>query len=86
MDIPSLDWPIASFPRYKYPLEENVEYNRKQDNDCLQEVAYLIDHYNNVKKRPVAGMVIEPVQSEGGDNFGSSYFFQNLQRIGKEVS
>ena len=86
MDIPSLDWPIASFPRYKYPLEENVEYNRKQDNDCLQEVAYLIDHYNNAKKRPVAGMVIEPVQSEGGDNFGSSYFFQNLQRIGKEVS
>ncbi len=85
LDIPSLDWPIASFPRYKYPLEENVAYNDKQDKDCLEEVSYLIDHFNNVKKRPVAGIVVEPVQAEGGDNFGSPFFFQNLQRIAKEV-
>ena len=66
-------------------MEENVAYNQKQDDDCLQEVAYLIDHFETNKKRPVAAIVAEPIQSEGGDNFGSPYFFQNLQRIAKEV-
>ena len=85
LDVPSFDWPIASFPRYKYPLEDNVEYNKKQDEDCLKEVKQLIDYYNNVKKKPVAGVVVEPVQAEGGDHHGSAYFFQNLQRIVREV-
>lgn len=84
LDIPAFDWPIASFPRYQYPLEDNLEYNKKQDEDCLREIEQLIDYYNNVKKRPVAGIVVEPVQSEGGDHHGSPYFFQQLQRIGKE--
>lgn len=83
LDIPTLDWPIASFPRYKYPLEENVEYNKKQDEDCLKEVEQLIDYYNTAKKKPVAGIVVEPVQSEGGDHHGSPYFFQQLQKIAK---
>ena len=86
LDIPSLDWPIASFPKYKYPLEDNVEYNKQQDESCLAEVRQLIDYYNNEKKRPVAGIVVEPVQAEGGDNHGSAYFFQNLQKIAKAVS
>lgn len=29
-------------------------------------------------------MVTEPIQSEGGDNLATPYFFQNLQRIAKE--
>ncbi len=84
MDIPTLDWPVASFPRYKYPLEENIEYNRKQDDDCLKDVEQLIDYYNNEKKKDVAGMVVEPIQAEGGDKHASPYFFQNLQRICKK--
>lgn len=84
LDVPTMDWPIADFPAYKYPYEDNLEYNQKQDEDCLKNVAELIDHYNNVVKKPVASLIIEPVQSEGGDNFATPYFFQNLQRICKE--
>jgi 4-aminobutyrate aminotransferase/(S)-3-amino-2-methylpropionate transaminase len=51
----------------------------------LKEVEELIDFYSNEKKKPVAGIVIEPIQSEGGDNHGSSFFFQNLQAIAKKV-
>jgi 4-aminobutyrate aminotransferase/(S)-3-amino-2-methylpropionate transaminase len=29
-------------------------------------------------------MIIEPIQAEGGDRYGTSYFFQNLQKIAKE--
>ena len=35
LDIPSLDWPIASFPRYKYPLEDHAAENQKEDSKCL---------------------------------------------------
>jgi len=83
-DVPTLDWPIADFPRYKYPYEDNLEYNKKQDEDCLKNVAELIDYYNESKKKPVAVMIVEPIQSEGGDNLATPYFFQNLQRIAKE--
>jgi hypothetical protein len=34
---------------------------------------------------PVAGIVSEPIQSEGGDNFASPAFFQGLQDIAIEV-
>ena len=85
LDVPTMDWPIADFPVYKYPLEENLEYNQKQDEDCLRSVIDAIDVYNNEKKKTVAAIVVEPIQSEGGDNLASSYFFQNLQKICKEV-
>lgn len=83
IDIPSFDWPIASFPQYKYPLEENVRENQAEDDRCLAEVEDLIVQYKN-KGIPVAGIVSEPIQSEGGDNEASPEFFQRLQRIAKK--
>lgn len=38
IDIPAFDWPIASFPEYKYPLEENVRENLQEDERCLAKV------------------------------------------------
>jgi 4-aminobutyrate aminotransferase/(S)-3-amino-2-methylpropionate transaminase len=29
LDIPAFDWPCAEIPSYKYPLEENLDYNKK---------------------------------------------------------
>jgi 4-aminobutyrate aminotransferase/(S)-3-amino-2-methylpropionate transaminase len=37
------------------------------------------------KGRPVAGIIVEPIQSEGGDIEASPYFFQELQHIAKKV-
>ncbi|XP_055329153.1 4-aminobutyrate aminotransferase, mitochondrial-like [Paramacrobiotus metropolitanus] len=82
-DVPSRDWPVASFPKYKYPLEQNVDYNAKEDLRCLQEVEELFKAYKN-KGRPVAGVVVEPIQAEGGDVHGSPNFFRELQRITKK--
>ena len=36
-------------------------------------------------RKTVAGVVIEPIQSEGGDHHASPEFFQALQRIAKKV-
>uniref|UniRef100_A0A6M2DCA7 (S)-3-amino-2-methylpropionate transaminase n=1 Tax=Xenopsylla cheopis TaxID=163159 RepID=A0A6M2DCA7_XENCH len=83
IDVPSFDWPIATFPIYKYPLEENQRENAEEDKRCLAEVEDLMVTY---KKRdiPVAGIVIEPIQSEGGDNEASPEFFRGLQKIAKK--
>ncbi|XP_020282456.1 4-aminobutyrate aminotransferase, mitochondrial [Pseudomyrmex gracilis] len=81
LDIPAFDWPIATFPQYKYPLEENKRENQQEDKRCLAEVEELFEKYEKEKQVPVAGVIIEPIQSEGGDNHASPEFFQELQRI-----
>ncbi|CAD7006097.1 4-aminobutyrate aminotransferase, mitochondrial [Ceratitis capitata] len=82
IDVPAFDWPVASFPKYQYPLEENERHNKAEDERCLAEVEDLIEKYNK-KGIPVAGIVVEPIQSEGGDNEASPEFFQGLQKISK---
>jgi len=61
-------------------LNENVSENEKIDNKCLEEVQDLIEKYEK-KGIPVAGLIIEPIQGEGGDNHGSAKFFQRLRQI-----
>ncbi|XP_024944603.1 4-aminobutyrate aminotransferase, mitochondrial isoform X2 [Cephus cinctus] len=81
IDVPAFDWPIASFPEYKYPLEENVRENKKEDERCLAEIEDLIVKYDKEKNIPVAGIIIEPIQSEGGDHHASPEFFQELRKV-----
>lgn len=35
--------------------------------------------------KPVAGIVIEPIQAEGGDNHASPDFFRSLRNIARKV-
>lgn len=80
LDMPSFNWPKAKYPSYKYPLEENVEFNKEEDKKCLE----IIDNLFKTWSAPIAGVLIEPIQSEGGDNHGSNEFFQGLQDLTKE--
>lgn len=84
LDFPVPDWPIAPFPQLKYPLEEHVRENAEEEQKCLEVTRDLIEKYRLLGE-PVAGMCIEPVQSEGGDNHASPAFFQGLQDICKET-
>ncbi|PYH86529.1 4-aminobutyrate aminotransferase [Aspergillus uvarum CBS 121591] len=79
LDIPAFDWPQAPFPSLKYPLEEHAAENAQEEQRCLQEVERLIKEFHN----PVAAVVVEPIQSEGGDNHASPAFFQGLRDITK---
>ncbi|KAL0893878.1 hypothetical protein ABMA27_013982 [Loxostege sticticalis] len=83
LDCPAFDWPVAPFPRYKYPLAEFQTENQREDEKCLEQVADIIETYKK-KTNPVAGIIVEPIQSEGGDYEASPQFFQNLQKICKE--
>merc|ERR1719492_373030 len=74
VDIPTLPWPKADFPRYKYPLEEFVRENQAEDERCLATVEEQIENQAKIGI-PVAGMIVEPIQADGGDNHGSKEFF-----------
>ncbi|KAJ6225024.1 hypothetical protein RDWZM_003569 [Blomia tropicalis] len=80
LDVPAFDWPIADYPKYIFPLEENKEFNKREDDRCLAMVEDLIEQYHR-KGCPVAGMIVEPIQGEGGDNHGSVYYYQQLRKI-----
>ena len=77
LDFPAFDWPHAEYPHYKFPLEKNEAANRAEDDRCLKQVEELITTW----KYPVAALIIEPIQSEGGDNHASKYFLQGLRDI-----
>ena len=38
MDFPTLDWPYTDFPQLLYPLSDNVDANRREEDRCLQMV------------------------------------------------
>ncbi|KAI1501051.1 aminotransferase class-III-domain-containing protein [Biscogniauxia marginata] len=80
LDIPAFDWPQATFPQLKYPLEEHAEENAKAEADSLAEVENLIKNYHV----PPCAVVVEPIQSEGGDNHASPAFFRGLRALTKK--
>ncbi|XP_052816100.1 4-aminobutyrate aminotransferase, mitochondrial-like isoform X2 [Mya arenaria] len=80
IDFPAPDWPIARFPVLQYPLEDFVEENIAEEKMCLEMVEDLIEKWGR-KGMPVAGVAVEPIQGEGGDNMASQDFFQGLRDI-----
>lgn len=83
LDVPAFDWPTAPFPRLRYPLEDNAEYNKAEEQKCLEEVRRIF-RVRSDENRPVAGLIVEPVLSEGGDLHASPNFFKGLQQACKD--
>ncbi|RYP71393.1 hypothetical protein DL769_004701 [Monosporascus sp. CRB-8-3] len=79
LDIPAFDWPVAPFPRLKYPLSDHAAENKTEEERCLQEVERIITSFHN----PVVATIVEPIQSEGGDNHASPSYFRRLREITK---
>lgn len=77
LDIPAFDWPQATFPQLKYPLEQHAEENAAAEKASLDEVEHLILNYHI----PPCAVVVEPIQSEGGDNHASPAFFRGLRAV-----
>ncbi|KAL8286893.1 hypothetical protein RQP46_003899 [Phenoliferia psychrophenolica] len=82
LDIPAFDWPAVTFPLLKYPLSEFAAENAETEARALAEVEATIIEWKT--KKPVAALIVEPVQSEGGDNHASPSFFKGLRTITKE--
>lgn len=77
LDIPSFDWPSAPFPKLQYPLYQFESENAAEEQRCIDEVERIISN----AEKPVAAVVVEPIQSEGGDNHASASFFRKLRGL-----
>ncbi|KAF2128904.1 4-aminobutyrate aminotransferase [Dothidotthia symphoricarpi CBS 119687] len=80
LDIPAFDWPQAPFPALKYPLDQFAAENAAEEQRCLDETERLIKEWH----APPAAIIVEPVQSEGGDNHASPSFFRGLRALTKK--
>jgi 4-aminobutyrate aminotransferase/(S)-3-amino-2-methylpropionate transaminase len=83
IDVPAFDWPTAPFPRLQYPLHDHLEANAAEEKSCIEEVKRILATRKE-EGRPVAGLIVEPILSEGGDLHASPSFFQALQRTCKD--
>lgn len=79
VDIPAFEWPVTDFPQLRYPLHEYEEENAEEEDRCvaLAEEAII----KSQKLEPIAAMIIEPIQAEGGDNHASPRFFTLLRNM-----
>ena len=77
LDIPAFDWPQASFPMLKYPLDQHAEENAIEEKRCLEETEKLLTTFHS----PPAAIIVEPIQSEGGDNHATPAFFKGLRAL-----
>lgn len=80
VDIPTLDFPFADHPQLKYPLEDHAAENLAEEERVLLQVRSII-HERKAAGRPVAGMIIEPIQAEGGDRSASDSFYRKLRQL-----
>jgi len=77
LDIPAFPWPQAEFPALKYPLDEFTAENKAEEARCLANVEEILTTW----KAPIVAVVVEPIQSEGGDNHASPAFFRGLREV-----
>ena len=75
------DWPRVSFPQINFP------YSDSNHEDLLQREALSIEQIKkafDVNKDDICAMIIEPIQSEGGDNHVRKEFLEQLRKLADE--
>jgi len=82
MDVPAFNWPKAPFPQLQYPLDQFAAENAAEEAKCLEETEALIEQWQTIS--PVAAMIIEPIQAEGGDRFATDDYFRKLRAVARK--
>ncbi len=76
--FPKFDWPRVVNPKCKFPLTgDNLEEVKKVEKEALQHIQQILETEGD----EVACLIIEPIQSEGGDNHFRLEFHRELRRI-----
>ncbi|MAQ44134.1 MAG: L-lysine 6-transaminase [Candidatus Marinimicrobia bacterium] len=81
MYFPKFDWPRIDNPYLTYPItDEILEDVIKKENLAVEQIK------DAVKNNPddIAGLIIEPIQGEGGDNFFRCQFLKKLRDLADE--
>lgn len=78
--FPKFDWPRIPSPMIRFPLAAHLEdvEARERASVAAAEAAFAASPHD------IAAIIIEPIQSEGGDNHFRPSFFRELRRLADE--
>ena len=79
--FPKFDWPRVTNPKIRFPLD-NAEQERvaKEEQKALAEIKQAFADFPH----QIAGIILEPIQGEGGDNHFRPEFFAALRDVANE--
>ncbi|MCP5298580.1 MAG: aminotransferase class III-fold pyridoxal phosphate-dependent enzyme [Chromatiaceae bacterium] len=80
-DLPCFDWPHVSFPAKLFPEERYAEENAARERSSLDELEQTLARYAG----RVAAIIVEPLQSEGGDRHANPSFFVRVQQLAHQA-
>ena len=76
--FPKFSWPRIKNPKLTFPLtKENLAAAAAVEEEAITDI---LDHLDR-EGEDIAGLILEPIQGEGGDNHFRPEFFQALRRI-----
>ncbi len=79
--FPKFDWPRIHNPKVSFPITDDVinEVKREEAKAVAQIESALAQYPGEI-----AGLIIEPIQGEGGDNHFRESFFRQLRKLADE--
>lgn len=81
MYFPKFDWPRITNPKLHFPLtEDSLRTTKGIEKQSINEIKRAI--FENPDD--IAGLIIEPIQAEGGDNHFRKEYLQSLRQLCNE--
>ncbi len=79
---PQFDWPRVTNPKLRFPVTESVveDVAAAEGESIAQIKQALVDHPNDI-----AGLILEPIQAEGGDHHFRREYFEALRQLADEA-
>ena len=78
--FPKFDWPRVTNPKIIFPLEQNLDDVKASEKLALAQVKRAFREHPD----DIACIIIEPIQSEGGDNHFRPEFLRQLKVLSQE--
>jgi L-lysine 6-transaminase len=78
MYFPRFDWPRVTNPKLHFPLtDESIANTINLEQQSITEIKTAIAKFPN----DIAGLILEPIQAEGGDNHFRKEYLHTLRQI-----
>ncbi len=79
--FPKFDWPRIHNPKVSFPITDDVINDvKREEGKAVAQIESALAQYSG----EIAGLIIEPIQGEGGDNHFRESFFRQLRKLADE--
>ena len=79
--FPKFEWPRIINPKLEFPAtDEIIQIVKEKEAKAVEQIEKAIKQYPD----EISGLIIEPIQGEGGDNHFRESFFRQLRELANE--